>query len=275
MGRAGAADSPGVPDVRPHPAPQDDGFTIVEVMVAVFILLVGVLGTLALVENGMSSTRRTTAREQATNVARDVIERSRQIAYTSMTATGAPAQLQAVTPDAGALSGSSFTVTRRNTVYTVTVTACSIDDPSDGAGRGDATFCAAPTTTSYPGSPASGYAAAVNVLGVTVTLGGSLLSTVCNAVGTNTAILSTLTAAVSNVVPVSACPSGTQATVAYDSRPDDLRRVSVAVSWTPSGASAQTITQTTLLTNPLPNDCPLTTPVAPATLPAGCPTPIS
>lgn len=257
------------------PQRRDEGFTIVEVLVAVFILLVGVLGTVALVENGLSSTNRTSAREAATNIARDVAERSRQIAYTSMTATSAPAMLQAATPDAGALSGSSFTVTRRNTVYTVTVTACSIDDTSDGVGVGNSTFCNAPAGTSGPGTTGTGYAASVNVLGVTVTAGGSLLQTVCNAVGTNSTIINRLTGAVSTVAPISACPAGTASTAPYDSRPDDLRRVQVDVSWTPRSQSQQTLRQTVFLTNPLPNDCPLTTPVAPATLPTGCPTPTS
>jgi hypothetical protein len=70
------------------------------------------------------------------------------------------------------------------------------------------------------------------------------------------------------------CPTSAQGTLPYDSRPDDLRRVRVDVTWTPRGETPQAISQTTLLTNPLPNDCPLTTPVAPATLPAGCPVPI-
>jgi Tfp pilus assembly protein PilV len=274
MGMPGGADTRPVPVAERPRRRDEDGFTIVEVMVAVCILLFGVLATLALVEHGLSSTRRTTAREQATNLARDVVERSRQVAYTAMTASLAPAQLRATLPDAGALSGSSFTVTRRNTVYTVTVTACSIDDPSDGAGLGDASFCAAPGTVSGPGTTPTGYAASVNILGTAVTLGGSLLATVCNAVGTNSTLLDTITAAVSTAVPVSACPTAAQGTLPYDSRPDDLRRVRIDVTWTPRGEAPQAISQTTLLTNPLPNDCPLTTPVAPATLPAGCPTPI-
>jgi prepilin-type N-terminal cleavage/methylation domain-containing protein len=275
MGTPGAADTPGVPVSSAPISRREEGFTIIEVMVAILILLVGVLGTVALAENGLSSTSRTGAREGATNLARDVVERSRQIAYTSMTASGGPAQLQAATPDAGALNGSSFPVTRRTTVYTVTVTVCSIDDPSDGVGVGDASFCNAPSGPTGPGTAGTGYAASVNVLGVTVTAGGSLLSTVCNVVGTNSAIVNRLTGVVSNVVPVSACPTGTGPTAPYDSRPDDLRRVRVDVAWTPHSGTAQAISQTVLLTNPLPNDCPLVTPVAPATLPAGCPTPTS
>ena len=225
--------------------------TLVEVMIAMVILLIGVLGTLTLVQGSMSSTSATTAREQATNLARDLIERSRQADYADMTYAGAPATLRSTlaadspTP----LSGSTFTVTRRNVDYEVTVFACSIDDPTDGAGAGDATFCAAPVTNPVPGDPDPGLAAAVNVLGIEVSLGGTGLTLVCNALGLQP-IGEQLTAQLNPVAPVSVCPTGSgTATVQYDSRPDDLRRVRVTVKWTRGGTGA--IKQTTLLTNPL------------------------
>lgn len=230
----------------------EQGFTIVEVMVAMVVMLVGVLGTLVLIEGSMASTSRTTAREQGTNVARDLVERSRQAPYASVTKDLAPQTLRATLPasdNATALTGSTFEITRRNVVYTVTVFACSIDDPTDGAGVGNATFCAAPGGTSVPSTP-PGTAAAVNVLGVEVSLGGSLLSTVCQAVGSDTALLNQLTAAVSAVTPLSACPAGLgPGTVGYDIQPDDLRRVRVDVSWN-SGGRPGDVSQTTLLTSP-------------------------
>ena len=228
------------------------GMTLVEVMAAMVILVIGVLGTLTLIEGSLASTSHTTSREQATNLARDLIERSRQADYKDVTYALAPATLRSKLPasdGATALSGSTFTVTRRNVEYAVTVFACSIDDPTDGAGQGDATYCAPPDSTTGPASPTPGLAASVNVLGITVPAGGTLLQTVCNAVGTP-AILSRLTAAVSRVVPLSVCPTGAgTGTVQYDSTPDDLRRVRVDVSWTRGGTGA--ISQTTLLTNPL------------------------
>ena len=230
------------------------GMTLVEVMAAMVILVIGVMGTLTLVQGSLSSTSATTAREQATNLARDLVERSRQAAYKNVTYDLAPATLRSMLPasdNATALSGptnSQFNVTRRNVTYTVKVFACSIDDPTDGIGVGDAKACAPPTSTTVPGSPAPGLAASVNVLGITVSAGGSLLQTVCNAVGTP-AILSQLTAAVSPVVPLSVCPTGAgSGTVAYDSTPDDLRRVRVDVSW--ARDSSGSVSQTTLLTNP-------------------------
>jgi prepilin-type N-terminal cleavage/methylation domain-containing protein len=232
----------------------EDGMTIIEVMVAMVILLVGVLGTVSLVETGLLSTSRTTAREQGTNLARDLVERSRQVDYTSMTLGLAPATLRATLPasEVSALSGSTFTVTRRGVVYTVTVFACSIDDPTDGAGVGDTTFCAVPTTPRQPGDPHGGAATGPNVLGLSVALGGSLLSTVCNALGSSSALFTSLMAVVNSVVPISICPAGSSVPkVPVDSHADDLRRVRLDVSWTSGGA--RDVSQTTLLTNPLQN----------------------
>jgi type IV pilus modification protein PilV len=241
-----------------RPAPDSQaGYTLIEVMIAMVVLIIGVLGTFMLIDGSAASTSRTTAREQGTNLARDLVERSRQLTYAKTTMALAPTNLRAALPasdSAGALTGASldtFTVTRRNTTYTVKVFACSVDDPTDGAGQGDATFCEAPTGTigQGPTTPAPGAAASVNVLGVAVVAGGSLLQTVCNAVGTNSAIMNRLTAAVSKVAPISACPSGATSNVAYDNQPDDLRRITATVSWTRAG-HADSLVQTTLLTNP-------------------------
>jgi type IV pilus modification protein PilV len=232
-------------------AGREDGFTIVEVMVAMVIMLVGVLGTLTAIQSSAESSSKTNAREQGTNLARDLVERTRQASYSSVTMAAAPATLRATLPssEVGTLSGSTFTVKRRGVTYNVTVFACSIDDPSDGAGVGNATFCDAPGATTVPGSPPPGAAASVNVLGIGVSAAGSLLQTVCNALGISS-IASTLSAALSAVAPISVCPSGGTGTAAYDVQPDDLRRVRIDVSWTRSGTTSS-ISQTTLLTNPL------------------------
>ncbi|MBA2346805.1 MAG: prepilin-type N-terminal cleavage/methylation domain-containing protein [Solirubrobacterales bacterium] len=254
------------------------GFTIIEVLVASVILVVGVLSTLVLLEGGLASTRATTAREQGTNLAREVVERSRQLEYTTLTAAAAPGLLRAALPDAGPMTGSSFTVQRRGRTYTVTIGACSIDDPSDGIGYGaPAQFCAGATGGGGPGggtgNPPTATAAGVTVLGVNASIGGSLLATVCNTVGTGNPVFNSLSGLLSSAAPTSLCPGGGSQTVNFDSRPDDLRRIAVLVAWNENGA--RSVSQVTLLTNGLPNNCPTTTPVAPAVLPAGCPTPIS
>lgn len=237
------------------------GFTMVEVMVAVVLLVTGVLAMLVMIEGSLSSTSRTTAREQATNLARELVERSREIPYATTTNGAAPAALAGSLPENPAVSGSSFVVQRRNVDYSVTVTACSIDDPSDGAGVGDATFCDAPSNSTGPGSAGSGSGLAVgpNILGLPVTLdvGGSLITTVCNAVGTNTAIANEISSLATSLVGaegkgavISICPSSSDGSVAFDTTPDDLRRIAIGVQWTPRSGEATSLTQTTLLTSP-------------------------
>jgi len=240
----------------------DAGFTIVEVMVALAMLLVGVLALLVMIEGSLSSTGRTTAREQATNIAREVVERSREVPYASTTTSAAAAAIAAKLPESPTVTSNRFDVRRRNVTYTVTITACSIDSPSDGAGVGDATFCNAPSASTGPGSAPTGSGLAIgpNVLGLPVSLaaGGSLINTVCNAVGTDTAILnavsslgtSSLLSLVGNGAQLQLCPAAGGGSVAYDTRPDDLRRIRVKVDWTPTGGDPATLTQTTLLTTP-------------------------
>ena len=233
---------------------------MVEIMVAMVLLVIGALAMLVIVEGGLSSTSRTTAREQATNLARDLVERSRQVPYASTTTAAAPAALAAALPETPTVSASTFVVHRRNIDYAVTVTACSIDSPADGAGVGNATFCNAPSGSPGPGTPPTGSGLAVgpNVLGIPVSLavGGSLINTVCNAVGTNTTIANAITAAGSNMLSLAgngaqltACPSPSTGTVAFDTRPDDLRRVRIKVDWR-QATNDHSLTQTTLLTTP-------------------------
>lgn len=256
--------------------PRQHGFTLIEVLVAMFMLVTGVLATLVIIEGGLSSTSRTSAREQATNLARELIERSRQVPY-SQTTPGAlvtlpgvpststppaPAALAAALPEAPTVTGSTFDVRRRDIDYTVTVSTCSIDSPSDGAGVGDSSFCHAPSASTGPGSAPTGPGLAVglNVLGLPVTLavGGSLVNTVCNAVGTSTAILNSvsslggsLLSLAGNGAQLNLCPTGYgTGSIAFDTRPDDLRRVRVRVDWTPGAGPASSLTQTTLLTTP-------------------------
>ena len=252
-----------MPDSARAGAAGEAGFTIVEIMVAVVMLVAGVLSMLVMIEGSLSSTSRTTAREQATNLARDLVERTRQVPYTSTTTGAAPAALAARLPENPAVSGSSFVVQRRNVSYTVMVTACSIDDPADGAGVGDATFCEALSGSGGPGNPTSGTGLAIgpNILGLPVTLaaGGSLVATLCNAIGTNPAIAAAVSSLATSLVGaegqgavISICGSAAgAASVPYDPTPADLRRIRVAVSWTRPGSSTPfSLTQTTLLTSP-------------------------
>lgn len=224
--------------------------TLIEVMVAMVILLVGVLGLLTLIEGSFASTARTTAREQGTNIARELVERARQVPYASMTKADAPGALAAAIPDATTATGTSFTVTRRGVVYAVTVDACSIDDPSDGAGAGDTSFCDAPTGA---GTATSGTR---NVLGYNVAWSGDPITALCLVVLSNGLIGNLVSNLSGNLLglagggaQIAGCgATAPTRTIAYDDVPDDLRRVRINLTWDRGGADS--ITQTTLLAAP-------------------------
>ena len=120
------------------------GFTLVEVLVAIMILLVGVLGVVSMVEGASAVTSKTKAREGGTNVARSIIEVSRSIRYRDLTAgqlldsLGSRPGLADVKPGV-----TGHTIRSRNVDYEVTLTVCSLDDPRDGLGShtGPVAYC--------------------------------------------------------------------------------------------------------------------------------------
>jgi prepilin-type N-terminal cleavage/methylation domain-containing protein len=122
------------------------GFTLVEVMVAITLLLVGVLGTVTMIDGANAVTGQTKAREGATALARSVLEISRGVPYADLTAERVLVELDA---RAGFADGDGATaghqIESRGFVYTVSPTVCSMDDPKDSLGPHDevgVTFCA-------------------------------------------------------------------------------------------------------------------------------------
>lgn len=141
-GTGAGADSARVSSVR-DPLGRESGFTLLEVMVACFVLVVGVLGAVALIDGANATTVKTKSREQATGLGRNVLEAARAVPYEALTAATIEANLQAQ-PGLGDDSPSAgWQVRRRETLFTVTATACSYDDPTDGVGaRTAGGFCA-------------------------------------------------------------------------------------------------------------------------------------
>ena len=62
------------------------GFTLVEVLIAMTVLLVGVLGTLALIDRANATTVTTRSREGAVNVARELVEAARSVPFAKLDA---------------------------------------------------------------------------------------------------------------------------------------------------------------------------------------------
>jgi prepilin-type N-terminal cleavage/methylation domain-containing protein len=131
--------------VSTHPPALDQrGFTLVEVMVAIFVLLVGVLGVVSMVDGANAVTSKTRAREGGTNIARSIIEISRSVRYRDLTAVALLAELDS-RPGLGDVdpSPTEYAINARNLDYAATITVCSLDDPQDGLGahNGPVAYC--------------------------------------------------------------------------------------------------------------------------------------
>jgi len=144
------------PNARPRSSAvaSERGFGLIEVMVAALLLAIGLLATVQIVDQANASSAATRAREGSTNVVRQVVEGVNSLPYTSLTPGTIDAQLQAIPGLADASGAAGWQVVQRGVTYTLATTMCTVDDPRDGKGAQDATFCAssgpAGTTDIFP-----------------------------------------------------------------------------------------------------------------------------
>lgn len=135
-------------------AREERGFSFFELLTAMFVLLVGVLGTVSLIDGANATTAITKAREGGTNLARELVETSRSIDYDKVTQADLAGELQTKPGLADTSGNSGWQVVRRGVTYTITPTVCTFDDGTDGAGVQNASFCsgsvAAGTADSNP-----------------------------------------------------------------------------------------------------------------------------
>jgi prepilin-type N-terminal cleavage/methylation domain-containing protein len=111
------------------------GFTLIEVLVAMLILLVGVLGVVTMVDGANAVTSKTKAREGGTAVARSIIEVSRSIRYRDLTQATLEDSLNAHPALVDSKPGvTGYTIKSRGITYEATLTVCSLDDPKDDLG---------------------------------------------------------------------------------------------------------------------------------------------
>jgi prepilin-type N-terminal cleavage/methylation domain-containing protein len=107
------------------PGRGDDGFTLVEVMVASLLLLVGILTVLWMYNGALRTTTTSNSRVTATNLVRELVETAREIDYSDLQFVTAEAQAR------GLGSGSPWIIERRGVAYRVTATTCVFDSPTD------------------------------------------------------------------------------------------------------------------------------------------------
>ena len=134
---------------------KEAGFTIIEVLVAATLLLVGMLGVVTMVSGANSAVGSAREREAATNLAREIAEQARSIPYSQVDAATLETRLQAMAvpvdgiatfPLADDSPAPGWNLSPGETDFEVNATVCSIDDTRDGLGdHDDGGFCDAAT----------------------------------------------------------------------------------------------------------------------------------
>ena len=140
---------------RPRPVRSEAGFTIIEVMVAMLVLMVGVLGTVSLIDGANARTTSTKEREAGTNLARELVETARGVPYAELTPALLQARLQAKPGLADVDAGSPWRIDRRGFRYTVDeASVCTIDEPGDGTAATStaAGYCTNGGASTFPDS---------------------------------------------------------------------------------------------------------------------------
>lgn len=226
------------------------GFTLIEVTVAGALLLVGLLGTLALLNAASMATVTTKAREQAVALQRELVEGARSLPYDKLSPSSVVPALQALPHLGDDVPGTpGWQIRRRGVTYTVAVGACTVDDPGDGVGAvDDSMFCAAGTAATA--------ARCRELLGVDGAIQGtSAAATAGIDVGSCGIDLNLdgqvdgLTRAQVIAGGIDLCVLGLCPVSTPDANPDDYKRVVTLVRWN-RGAGSRYALQSTTSPNP-------------------------
>jgi type II secretory pathway pseudopilin PulG len=226
-------------------ARDEAGFTILETLVAMVILVVGLMGTMTLLDGANRTTTSTQAREQGVALQRQMVETARSLSYSDLTPSSVVGLVRAAPGFAGSrIGGQGWEIVRRGVTYHMAIGVCSVDDAADGIGTHDSsTFCAdgpgattAAQCRTYLGAQGSiagtGAASggAVGDCGLDVDFDGRVNGLTQSDVG----------GCAPAVCTVSAPP---------DSEPDDFKRVVTLVRWS-VGQGTRYALQSTLVPYP-------------------------
>ncbi|HMJ32718.1 MAG TPA: prepilin-type N-terminal cleavage/methylation domain-containing protein [Baekduia sp.] len=225
---------------RPHTPRNQDGFTIIEVMMAALILLVGILGVTTIVNTANGTTTSNKAREQGLALGRELIESARSVKYQTLRPSTVVASVQAM-PGFASAGGSGWTIKRRGITYTVSLGVCSVDDPGDATGAHVAgTFCARPAV-------AATAATCTGLIGTPPRINGTGGSPGADAgdCGLDTNLDGQVDGLVQSTT--TGCPSGTSIPAGTcDAQPDDFKRLVTLVTWDRGAGSRYVIQQATV-----------------------------
>jgi Tfp pilus assembly protein PilV len=130
------------------------GFSLVEVLVAAVILMIGAGAAFSLIDSANRSVTSNSARIGATNLSRELAEYARGTDYDRLQPTQAVAALRAHPKIAGTLSGSTWSIQRRGVTYTIAASVCTFDDPKDGLAATAPENACTPTAAPVANPPA-------------------------------------------------------------------------------------------------------------------------
>jgi prepilin-type N-terminal cleavage/methylation domain-containing protein len=129
------------------------GFSLVEVMIAALILVVGAGAAFSLIDSANRSVTSNAARVGATNLGRELAEYARTTDYDLLQPSQVVSALRQHPRIQGTLSGGDWTIERRGVTYTISTSVCTFDDPKDGLAA-TAPDNACPTPAAVAGAPA-------------------------------------------------------------------------------------------------------------------------
>jgi len=137
--------------MRPLSFRAQEGFGLVETLVAAVVLAVGLLGSFMMLNSTVDASAVARAREGGVTLAREITEDARSIPYSQLSNSTIAAQLQAMPGLASSSPGGPWTIVRRGVTYTVTASVTTINDPKDTSGAVDIKQVAAAVSwTTYP-----------------------------------------------------------------------------------------------------------------------------
>jgi hypothetical protein len=125
---------------------------LIETLIAAVVLIVGLMGAYALLDLSARTSSATRAREGAVNLAREILEDTGTIPFSELSPS-IGSRLQQIPALAPSPPGTPWRIQRRAYTYTVTVEECSVDDPKDGLGKHDSTFCPGQPETAEDAAP--------------------------------------------------------------------------------------------------------------------------
>ena len=236
------------------PCRREDGFTIIEVMVAAAVLLVGVMGVLGMVTQADTVSASNRAREQGVALQREIIEAARSISYDQLSQTAIVGKIRGTAGlTDSTMQSTGWTYMRRNIRYTVAIGTCSVDDPTDGTGPHEtAGYCVNGTGSTTP-------AQCLTYLGRAGSIAGA--SGAGSAAGGDCGLDANFDGAVDGLADTSGGPCTNCA--GTDSNPNDYKRIVLLVRWN-KGLGTRYALQSTTVPNPGLAAAPAITTMTPA-----------